>query len=149
MSGVNKVILIGTLGQDPETKFTQAGKTITNLSIATSEKWKDQQGQDKEATEWHRVVLFGKQAEAAGKYLTKGKKVYIEGKLKTDKWQDKQGNDRYTTQIVAMGMEFLSPQQQQTQGQQQAPQQQAPAPPAQPQQQPGQGFDDMTDSIPF
>ncbi len=101
MSGVNKVILVGNLGQDPETRYTAAGNCITNLSLATSESWKDKEsGQKQERTEWHRIVLFGKTAEVAGKHLFKGSKVYIEGGLRTNKWKDKTGADRYTTEIV-------------------------------------------------
>lgn len=98
--GVNKVIIVGNLGQDPEVRFTQNGSAIANLSIATSESWKDQQGQMQEKTEWHRVAIFGKTAEVAGEYLRKGSQVYIEGKLQTRKWQDQNGQDRYTTEVV-------------------------------------------------
>ena len=99
--GVNKVILVGNLGGDPEVRYTPNGSAVTNLSIATSESWRDKQtGQQQERTEWHRVAMFGKLAEIAGQYLRKGSKVYIEGKLQTRKWQDQQGQDRYTTEIV-------------------------------------------------
>jgi len=98
--GINKVIIVGNLGQDPEVRYTPAGKGVANLTIATSETWKDQSGQLQEKTEWHRVVLFGKLAEIAGQYLKKGSQVYIEGKLQTRKWQDQQGQDRYTTEVV-------------------------------------------------
>ncbi len=99
--GVNKVILVGSLGQDPDVKYLQNGSAVANLSLATSESWNDKQtGQKKEVTEWHRVVLFGKLAEVAGEYLKKGSQVYIEGKLQTRKWQDQSGTDRYTTEIV-------------------------------------------------
>ncbi len=99
--GINKVILIGNLGQDPEIRYTSKGNTVTNLNLATSEKWKDKNtGENKEKTEWHRVVLFGKLAEIAAEYLRKGSQIYIEGSLKTKKWQDKNGNDRYTTEII-------------------------------------------------
>ena len=99
--GVNKVILVGALGGDPETRYTSNGAAITNLSLATSESWKDRNtGQMQEKTEWHRIVIFGKLAEIAQQYLRKGSKVYIEGKLQTRKWQDQQGNDRYTTEVV-------------------------------------------------
>lgn len=100
MKGVNKIIIVGTLGQDPEVRHTAQGGAVASLSVATSEQWKDKQGQKQEATEWHRVVIFGKLAEIAGQYLTKGSKVYLEGKLKTRKWQDQQGQDKYTTEIV-------------------------------------------------
>jgi single-strand DNA-binding protein len=99
--GVNKVILVGNIGQDPEVRHNPQGGAITNISIATSESWKDKNsGQIQEATEWHRVVFFGKLAEIAGEYLRKGSQVYVEGKLKTRKWQDKQGQDKYTTEVV-------------------------------------------------
>lgn len=106
--GVNKVILIGNIGQDPEIRYTPAGSAITNISIATSETWKDKQtGQSQERTEWHRVVFFNRLAEIAGEYLRKGSKVYIEGSLRTRKWQDQQGQERYTTEIVANEMQML------------------------------------------
>ena len=98
--GVNKVILVGNLGQDPETRYTTGGQPVTNLSLATSETWRDKTtGEQKEVTEWHRVVLFGKLAEVAGEYLRKGSQVYIEGQLKTRKWQDQSGADRYSTEV--------------------------------------------------
>lgn len=106
--GVNKVILIGNIGQDPEVRYTPGGSAITNISVATSETWKDKQtGQPQERTEWHRVVFFNRLAEIAGEYLRKGSKVYIEGSLRTRKWQDQQGQDRYTTEIVANEMQML------------------------------------------
>jgi single-strand DNA-binding protein len=98
--GVNKCILVGNLGQDPEVRYTPAGKAVANISIATSESWKDQSGQIQEKTEWHRVSMFGKLAEIAGEYLRKGSQVYIEGKLQTRKWQNQEGQDQYTTEIV-------------------------------------------------
>jgi single-strand DNA-binding protein len=98
--GVNKVILVGNLGKDPEVRYTPNGKAVANLALATSESWKDQSGQIQEKTEWHRVSIFGKLAEIAGEYLRKGSQVYIEGKLQTSKWKDQQGQDRYTTEIV-------------------------------------------------
>ncbi|SHG19292.1 single-strand DNA-binding protein [Microbulbifer donghaiensis] len=107
--GINKVILIGNLGNDPETKYMPSGGAVTNVSLATSETWKDKQtGQQQERTEWHRVVFFNRLAEIAGEYLRKGSKVYIEGSLRTRKWQDKNsGQDRYTTEIVASEMQML------------------------------------------
>jgi single-strand DNA-binding protein len=106
--GVNKVILIGNLGNDPETKFLPSGGAVTNVNLATSESWKDKQsGQMQERTEWHRVVFFNKLAEIAGEYLKKGSKVYIEGSLRTRKWQGQDGQDRYTTEIVASEMQML------------------------------------------
>jgi single-strand DNA-binding protein len=106
--GVNKVILIGNLGQDPDTKYMPSGSAVTNLRIATSEVFKDREtGQQQERTEWHSVAMFGRLAEIAGEYLRKGSQVYIEGRLRTRKWQDKQGQDRYTTEIVADQMQML------------------------------------------
>ena len=98
--GVNKVILVGNLGKDPEVRYTPNGKAVANLALATSESWKDQGGQIQEKTEWHRVSIFGKLAEIAGEYLHKGSQIYIEGKLQTRKWQNKEGQDQYTTEIV-------------------------------------------------
>jgi single-strand DNA-binding protein len=106
--GVNKVILVGNLGNDPETRFMPSGGAVTNVSIATSESWKDKNtGQPQERTEWHRVVFFNRLAEIAGEYLRKGSKVYVEGSLRTRKWQDQSGQDRYTTEIVASEMQML------------------------------------------
>lgn len=106
--GVNKVILIGNLGQDPETRYMPSGGAVTNLRIATNESWKDKQtGELQERTEWHRVVMFERLAEIAAEYLRKGSQVYIEGTLRTRKWQDKDGNDRYTTEIRANEMQML------------------------------------------
>lgn len=108
MSGVNKVIIIGNLGQDPETRNLPNGGQVANISVATSEKWKDKNtGQPQERTEWHRVVFFNRLAEIAGQYLSKGSKVYVEGQLRTRKWQDNSGQDRYTTEIVAGQMQML------------------------------------------
>lgn len=170
--GINKVILIGNLGQDPETRYMPSGGAVTNLTIATSETWKDKQtGQPQERTEWHRVVFFNRLAEIAGEYLKKGSKVYIEGALRTRKWQDKStGADRYTTEIVANEMQMLDSRgggegmgggqgggqgyaQQgapaaQPQRAQQAPAQQAPAQAAPAQNAPA-GFDNFDDDIPF
>ena len=106
--GVNKVILVGNLGQDPEVRYMPNGNAVTNISVATSESWKDKNtGADQERTEWHRVVMFRRLAEIAGEYLRKGSKVYIEGKLQTRKWQDQNGQDRYTTEIIADQMQML------------------------------------------
>jgi single-strand DNA-binding protein len=106
--GINKVILIGHLGADPETKALPSGTSVANISVATTENFKDKQSdQWQERTEWHRVALFGRLAEVAGEYLRKGSQVYIEGRLRTRKWQDKQGNDRYSTEIVANDMQML------------------------------------------
>jgi single-strand DNA-binding protein len=106
--GVNKVIVVGNLGQDPETRYIPSGSAVTNLRIATNESWKDKQtGEQKDRTEWHSVAMFGRLAEIAAEYLRKGSQVYIEGKLRTRKWQDKDGNDRYTTEIIADEMQML------------------------------------------
>jgi single-strand DNA-binding protein len=107
MASVNKVILIGNLGRDPETRYMPDGGAITNISIATTETWKDKNGDKQEKTEWHRVAFFGKLAEIAGEYLKKGSQVYVEGRLQTRKWQDKDGQDKYTTEIVANAMQML------------------------------------------
>jgi len=108
MAGINKVIIVGNLGKDPEVRYMPSGGAVANITIATSETWKDKQsGQKQEKTEWHRVVMFNRLGEIAGEYLKKGSKVYIEGKLQTRKWQDNNGNDRYTTEIVANEMQML------------------------------------------
>jgi len=167
--GVNKVILVGNVGQDPEMKYMPSGNAVTNISIATSERWKDKQtGQQQERTEWHRVVFFNRLGEIAGEYLKKGSKVYVEGSLRTRKWQDSEGKDQYSTEIVASEMQMLDSKQieqaqagrsaaqpQQAQ-QQRVPQQaqamQQPQQMAQPQQQmapSAQGFDNFDDDIPF
>jgi single-strand DNA-binding protein len=158
--GINKVILVGNLGQDPEVRYTPNGSAIANISIATSESWKDKNtGQMQEKTEWHRVSFFGKLAEIAGEYLKKGSQVYVEGKLQTRKWQDKQGQDRYTTEVVVDGfsgvMQMLGGRGEGASGggqqYQQRPQQAAPQ--QAPQQQPAPadgGFNDsFDDDIPF
>jgi single-strand DNA-binding protein len=106
--GINKVILIGNLGADPETRYTASGSAITNIRIATSESWRDKQtGENQERTEWHNVVFFNRLAEIAGEYLRKGRQVYIEGSLRTRKWQGQDGQDRYTTEVVASEMQML------------------------------------------
>ena len=106
--GINKVILVGNLGKDPETRYMPSGKAVTNFSIATSESWKDKQtGEQKEQTEWHNIVMYDRLAEIAAEYLRKGSQVYVEGKLRTRKWQDKEGRDRYTTEIQANEMQML------------------------------------------
>ncbi len=106
--GVNKVILVGNLGSDPEVKYMPSGSAVANVSIATTDSWKDKgTGERQERTEWHRVVFFNRLAEIAGEYLRKGSQVYIEGRLQTRKWQDQSGNDRYTTEIVANDMQML------------------------------------------
>lgn len=150
--GINKVILVGNLGQDPEIRHTANSTAVANLRIATSESWKDKQtGEQRENTEWHSVVLFGKTAEIAGQYLKKGRQVYLEGKLQTRKWQDKSGNDRYTTEIVANDMQMLGGNQGGGNGQQGAPQQQGGQQQQPPQQQnaPAPAGDFEDDDIPF
>jgi single-strand DNA-binding protein len=107
MASVNKVILIGNLGRDPEVRYMPSGDAVANISIATTETWKDKNGEKQEKTEWHRVAMFGKTAEIAGEYLKKGSQVYIEGRLETRKWTDKEGQERYTTEIRADRMQML------------------------------------------
>jgi single-strand DNA-binding protein len=167
--GVNKVIIVGNCGQDPETRFMPSGGAVTNLSIATSESWKDKtSGEPQERTEWHRVVFFNRLAEIAGEYVKKGSKLYVEGSLRTRKWQGQDGQDRYTTEIVASEMQMLdsrggpggsggydSPQGSTGQGSapkssnQQAPNQQAPNQQAPQQQAPQQQSGPFDDDIPF
>jgi single-strand DNA-binding protein len=155
--GVNKVILVGNLGKDPEVRYTPNGKAVANLALATSESWKDQSGQVQEKTEWHRVSIFGKLAEIAGEYLRKGSQIYIEGKLQTRKWTNKEGQDQYTTEIhldpfngvmqMLGGKSEGAPQQQAqrpAQQRQQRPAQQSQQPP--PMAEPDFDFDD---DIPF
>lgn len=154
--GINKVILIGNLGGDPETRYNANGGAITNCTLATSESWKDKQtGQQQDRTEWHKLVFFNKLAEIAGEYLRKGSKIYVEGSLRTRKWQDKQsGQDRYTTEIVVSGMQMLDGKAQDGYFPPSVPQDQkpmnAPAPGRIQNQGPIGGFDnDFKDDIPF
>lgn len=141
MASVNKVIIIGTLGKDPEMKFMPNGDAVCNISLATSETWKDKTtGEKKAATEWHRIVFFRKLAEIAGKYLNKGSNIYIEGALKTRKWQTKEGDDRYTTEIIADEMKMLG-------GNGDSKQDQEPAKKAEAKQASANDFDDS--EIPF
>lgn len=145
--GINKVILVGTCGKDPETRYMPSGGAVTSISVATNESWKDKQtGEKQERTEWHNITFFGRLAEIAGEYLKKGSQVYIEGSLRTEKWQDKQGQDRYTTKVIANEMQMLggrpgggggdfAPQQQQSQ--------------PQPANQPAPVDDSFDDDIPF
>ena len=143
MKGINKVIIVGSLGKDPETRYMPQGDAVCNITVATSESWNDKQsGEQKEKTEWHRIVFWRRLAEIAGEYLTKGSQVYIEGKLQTRKWQDKQGNDRYTTEIVAHEMQMLGGKNPNSgQGQSKAPpQKEAPA---------ASEGGDFSDDIPF
>jgi single-strand DNA-binding protein len=157
MASVNKVILIGNLGRDPETRYMPDGGAITNISVATTETWKDKQGEKQEKTEWHRVAFFGKLAEIAGEYLKKGSQVYVEGRLQTRKWQDKDGADKYTTEIVADRMQMLGSRQGMGGGDRgergEAPEREGGA--ARPAAKPaaakpaGGKFDDFEDDIPF
>ncbi len=140
--GINKVIVVGNLGQDPDTRYMPSGSAVTNITIATNESWKDKQtGEQKDRTEWHKVAMFGRLAEIAAEYLRKGSQVYIEGKLRTRKWQDKQGNDRYTTEIVADEMQMLG-----GRGGAGAPMSDQGPPPSPP---PQGSSDDFDDDIPF
>ncbi len=107
MASVNKVIVLGNLGRDPELRHTSGGKAVATLSVATNEQWSDQSGERQERTEWHRVVVWGRQAETSAQYLSKGRSVFVEGRLQTRKWQDRDGNDRYTTEIVAERVQFV------------------------------------------
>src|SRR5687768_1931100 len=107
MASVNKVILIGNLGADPETRYLPSGDAVTNIRIATTDTWKDKSGEKQEHTEWHRIAFFGKTAEIAGEYLKKGSPVYVEGRIRTRKWQDKEGQERFSTEIVADRMQLL------------------------------------------
>ena len=154
MASVNKVILVGNLGKDPETRYAPSGDAICNITVATTDTWRDKaSGEKREATEWHRVAFFGKLAEIAGQYLRKGSQVYIEGSLRTRKWQDKDGQDRYTTEIRADEMKMLGARQDGDAGQSQqsgtrgnsAPPPSAP-PPRNP---PEGGFGDFDNDIPF
>lgn len=155
MSGVNKVIIVGRLGQDPETKYLPSGGAVTNASVATSEKWKDKNtGQPQERTEWHRVVFFNRLGEIAGEYLKKGSMVYVEGALRTRKWQAQDGTDRYTTEIVVSEMQMLDgksdagvPQAMAGQYAPSGDRQQRPA--QQPKQQAPAGFDSFDDDVVF
>jgi single-strand DNA-binding protein len=153
MASVNKVILVGNLGRDPEVRYMPSGDAVANITIATTETWKDKAGEKQEQTEWHRVAMFGKTAEIAGEYLKKGSQVYIEGRLQTRKWTDKEGQERYTTEIRADRMQMLGsrsggsermppPDDEAPARSSAAPKKAAPA---------GKGgnFDDLEDDIPF
>jgi len=159
MASVNKVIIVGNLGRDPETRYLPSGEAVTNISIATTDTWKDKAtGEKKEATEWHRVAFFGRLAEIAGEYLKKGSQVYVEGSLRTRKWQDKEGKDRYTTEIRADTMQMLGSRagagepRGEARGEpraEAAPRGEAPAKAAAGAKKPAGKFDDMEDDIPF
>jgi single-strand DNA-binding protein len=107
MAGVNKVIIVGNVGRDPEVRYTQSGKAVASFSVATSERFQDKDGQNQERTEWHRVVAWGRLAEICGEYLRKGKQIYVEGRLQTRDWEDKDGHKRYTTEVIANVMQML------------------------------------------
>lgn len=150
--GINKVILVGNLGKDPEVRYMPSGAAVANVTVATSENWRDKDGNQQERTEWHNVVFYNKLAEIAGEYLRKGSQVYVDGSLRTRKWQDKNGHDRYTTEIVANEMQMLGGGGS-GRSDNQPRQQSAPAT-AQQQQAPAQGgfsndFPDLDDDIPF
>ncbi|HEX5803875.1 MAG TPA: single-stranded DNA-binding protein [Azospira sp.] len=155
MASVNKVILIGNLGRDPEVRYATSGSAICNVTIATSRQWKDKtSGEKQEETEWHRVVFYDRLAEIAGEYLKKGRPVYVEGRLKTRKWTDKDGVEKYTTEIVADQMQLLGSREGMGDGESRggaAPARSAPAsrPAAPAPQKSSTGFDDMDDDIPF
>lgn len=149
MASVNKVILIGNLGADPETRYLPSGDAVTNIRIATTENWKDKSGEKQEHTEWHRISFFGRLAEIAGEYLKKGSPVYIEGRIRTRKWQDKEGQDKYSTEIVADRMQLLGSRGGGGEG---GGMREAPAGgggSSKSQAKKGGGFDDMDDDIPF
>jgi single-strand DNA-binding protein len=153
MASVNKVILVGNLGADPETKYLPSGDAVTNIRLATTDRWKDKaSGEMKEATEWHRIAFFGRLAEIAGEYLKKGSQVYVEGRIRTRKWQDKEGQDRYSTEIVADSMQMLGSRSGagEPRGEPREPmgQKAAEAKPAAAKKPAGK-FDDMEDDIPF
>jgi len=148
MASVNKVILIGNLGADPETRYLPSGEAVTNIRVATTDRWKDKQtGEMKEATEWHRIAFFGRLAEIAGEYLKKGSQVYVEGSLRTRKWQDKDGQERYTTEIRGEVMQMLGPRAgggaPESRAAERAPKAAEPKPAAK------KAFDDLEDDIPF
>lgn len=157
MASVNKVILVGNLGRDPETRYMPDGGAVTNVSIATTESWKDKSsGEKQEKTEWHRVAFFGKLAEIAGEYLKKGSQVYVEGRIQTRKWQDKEGQDRYTTEIIADRMQMLGSRQGMGGGRGEEGGDPRPAPggggaggASKPAPSKGGKFDDFEDDIPF
>ncbi|HEY6044330.1 MAG TPA: single-stranded DNA-binding protein [Nitrosospira sp.] len=143
MASVNKVIIIGNLGKDPEVRYMPNGDAVTNITVATTEAWKDKNGDKQEKTEWHRITFYRKLAEIAGEYLKKGAQVYVEGKLETKKWTDKQGVERYTTEIIASDMRMLGSKP--GAGSREPEDTEKPRKPVAA----GTGFDDMDDDIPF
>jgi single-strand DNA-binding protein len=157
MASVNKVILVGNLGKDPEVRYAPSGDAFANVTIATTRTWKDKNsGEKKEETEWHRIIFNGRLAEIAGEYLKKGRSIYVEGRLRTRKWQDKDGTDKYTTEIVADQMQMLGSREGMGGGMDEGggggsarPQASAPRPASAPAKKPAGNFDDMDDDIPF
>ena len=151
MASVNKVILVGNLGADPETKYLPSGDAVTNIRLATTDRWKDKaSGEMKEATEWHRIAFFGRLAEIAGEYLKKGSQVYVEGRIRTRKWQDKEGQDRYSTEIVADTMQMLGSRSGSGEPRgEPASARPGESKPAAAAKKPAGKFDDMEDDIPF
>ena len=153
MASVNKVILIGNLGRDPETRYMSNGEAVTNITVATTDTWKDRNGEKQEKTEWHRVTFYRKLAEIAGEYLRKGRQVYIEGRLETRKWTDKTGNDRYTTEVIATDMKMLGSRSgsgsfEDKEAAEGSPDSNSPVKQSDSTKS-GGGFDDMEDDIPF
>lgn len=151
MASVNKVILIGNLGRDPEIRYMPSGDAMVNINIATTDNWKDKNGEKQEKTEWHRIVMFGKVAEIAGEYLKKGSQAYFEGRLQTRKWTDKEGQERYTTEVVADRMQMLGSRSGGTSRAMDDQPNSAPASSRKPAESSASagGFDDMEDDIPF
>lgn len=149
MASVNKVILIGNLGKDPETRYMSNGEAVTNITLATTDTWKDKNGEKQEKTEWHRVTFYRKLAEIAGEYLKKGRSVYIEGRLETRKWTDKNGVERYTTDIVASDMKMLGSRPGSGSFESPDHEEDSPVPSRSSSSKSGGGFDDMDDDIPF
>ena len=157
MASVNKVIIVGNLGADPETRYMPSGEAVTNIRVATSDRWKDKaSGEMKEATEWHRISFFGRLAEVAGEYLKKGSQVYVEGQLRTRKWQDKEGQDRYSTEIRADVMQMLGRKEGSGEAREPSAPRSEPRGDAKPRSEskpdakkPAGKFDDMEDDIPF
>ena len=154
MASVNKVIVIGNLGRDPEVRYTPSGSAVCNVSIATTRNWKSKEGERQEETEWHRVVFYDRLAEIAGEYLKAGAVAYVEGRLKTRKWQDKEGRDAYTTEVIAESLQLFGQRDGGAPRKDKQPEAQRPAKthgerPGGPKNRPETGFDDMDDDIPF
>jgi len=149
MASINKVILIGNLGKDPETRYMPNGDAVTNITLATTETWKDKTGEKQEKTEWHRITFYRKLAEIAGEYLKKGRSVYIEGRLETRKWTDKSGADRYTTEVIANDMKMLGSKPGSSSFEVESKDDDTPTPKDGPTIKNSSGFGDMDDDIPF